>query len=59
MPLTNPLTAGTTFTVSFNVSGLDSGESLTYTIGSTQRHHYVQRHAYRHLHASLGCGKRR
>lgn len=33
VPLTNPLTPGTTFTVSFNVSGLDTGESLTYTIG--------------------------
>lgn len=33
IPLTNPLTPGTTFTFSFNVSGLDSGESLTYTIG--------------------------
>ncbi len=29
----SPLTPGTTFTVSFTVSGLDSGESLAYTIG--------------------------
>jgi len=35
IPLTNPLTPGTTFTVSFNVSGLDSGESVIYAIGDT------------------------
>jgi hypothetical protein len=34
IPLTNPLTAGTTFTASITVSGLGSGESVYYTIGS-------------------------
>jgi prepilin-type N-terminal cleavage/methylation domain-containing protein len=33
IPLINPLTAGTSFTISFTVSGLDSGESITYAIG--------------------------
>jgi hypothetical protein len=33
IPLLNPLTPGTTFTVSFTVSGLDAGESVSYSIG--------------------------
>jgi prepilin-type N-terminal cleavage/methylation domain-containing protein len=33
IPLSNPLTAGTSFTVSFTVSGLGAGESLSYNIG--------------------------
>ncbi len=34
IPLTNPLTAGTSFTASITVSGLGTGESVYYTIGS-------------------------
>jgi len=34
IPMINPLTAGTTFTASITVSGLGSGESVYYTIGS-------------------------
>jgi prepilin-type N-terminal cleavage/methylation domain-containing protein len=33
VPLMNPLTAGTTFAASITITGLDSGESVYYTIG--------------------------